>query len=105
MNDTSAEAQAEFRKRLLATDASRRIQMVSGMFSAARALACAAANSSACNVDPTPAALFERMYRTDFSARELTTIAEHLKMAHRGVGLRPSYPNAALGQLDRARDS
>ena len=105
MNDTSAEAQAEFRKRLLATDASRRIQMVSGMFSAARALGCAAANSSTGNVDPTPAAVFERMYRTDFSARELAAISEHLKTAHRRLGLRQSYLNAALDQVDRARDS
>ncbi|MCH7823505.1 MAG: hypothetical protein IH849_01775 [Acidobacteria bacterium] len=104
MTDTSAEARAEFRKRLLATDATRRIQMVSGMFSTARALAGAAASSSTGKVDPTSAAIFERMYRTDFSARELAAIAEHLETAHRG-DLRPSYPNTDPGQPDRARDS
>ncbi len=106
MTDTSAEARAEFRKRLLGTDATRRIQMVSGMFSTARALGAAAANGRAGNVEPTPAAMFERMYRTDFSARELGVIAEHLEEVHRGVvDLRPSYPNSALDQPDRARDS
>ena len=85
MNDTSAEARAEFRKRLLATDATRRIQMVSGMFSTARALAAAAASSSGGNGDPTPAAIFERMYRTDFSARELAVIAEYLETTHGGA--------------------
>ena len=84
MKDTSAEAQAEFRERLLATEASRRIQMVSGMFSTARVLAGAAANRPAANVDPPAVVLFERMYRTDFSAGERTVISEHLKTVHAG---------------------
>ena len=81
MNDTTANVQAEFRKRLRATDASRRLRMMSGMFSAAKSLSRGSVRDEA---DPPEAALFRRMYRTDFSASELALIAEHLKATHAG---------------------
>ena len=81
MSDTTAEVQAELRRRLRATDASQRLRMMSGMFSAAKSLARGSVTDEA---DPPEAALFRRMYRTDFSASELAAIAEHLKAAHAG---------------------
>jgi len=51
------------------------------MFSAARTLAGAAPGSPG-DEDLREAILFERMYRTDFSAREVAAISEHLRSAH-----------------------
>jgi hypothetical protein len=79
MNDTPANVQAEFRRRLRATDATRRLRMMSGMFSAAKSLARARIQDGA---GPPEAAIFRRMYRTDFTARQLAGIAEHLRTAH-----------------------
>jgi hypothetical protein len=79
MNDTTANVQAEFRKRLKATDASRRLRMMSGMFSAAKSLAWGMVRDEG---DRPEVALFRRMYRTDFSPRELALIVEHLKASH-----------------------
>lgn len=81
MNDTTAEIQAEFRARFRTTTASERLRMMSGMFSAARALAGAAKASSG-DEDLPEAVLFERMYRTDFSAGEVAAISEHLRTIH-----------------------
>lgn len=82
MNDTSAEVQTEYRKRLRATNASQRLRMMSGMFSAAKVLARPAAGSAKEDADPPEAVLFERMYRTDFSVSELAAISEHLRAIH-----------------------
>ena len=81
MDDTTEEVQGEFLKRFRATDASQRLRMMSGMFSAAKSLARGSVRNEA---DPPEAAFFRRMYRTDFSASELAVIAEHLKAAHSG---------------------
>jgi hypothetical protein len=81
MKDTTAELQAEFRTRLRATTASERLRMMSGMFSAARALAGAATGNSG-DEDPPEDILFERMYRTDFSAAEVAAISQHLRATH-----------------------
>ncbi|MFQ5745323.1 MAG: hypothetical protein ACE5HV_17345, partial [Acidobacteriota bacterium] len=62
MNHTTAEVQAEFRRRLRATDASERMRMMSGMFSAAKALARAAMRGPGNEADPPQAVLFRRMY-------------------------------------------
>lgn len=53
--------------------------MMSGMFAAARSLAKSGLPD---DVDAPKAALFKRMYRTDFSANELAVIAEHLEAVH-----------------------
>lgn len=82
MNDTAAEIQAELRRRFAATDASERLRMMSGMFSAAKSLAQATIDSLEDESDAPAAALFKRMYRTDFSASEIAAISEHLKAAH-----------------------
>jgi len=79
MNDTTASVQAEFRMRLRATDATQRLRMMSGMFSAARSLSRSSVGDEAGSSEIAGAALFRRMYRTDFDAGELEAIAEHLK--------------------------
>ena len=75
MNDTDVEIQAEYRKRLAATSASERLRMMSGMFSSAKVLAFAAEGAA----DRSPADVFERMYRSDFSAGEVAVISGHLR--------------------------
>lgn len=78
MNDTTAEMKSELRKRLLATTPSQRLHMMSRMFSAAKVLARATVGSATDNDGPDAAAVFRRMYRTDFSAGEIATISARL---------------------------
>ena len=75
MNDTDPKVQAELRKRLRATDPTRRLRMMSGMFATARVLAGSAPTGGA---DGPKATLFKRLYRTDFSSRDMARIVEHL---------------------------
>lgn len=83
MNDTTTEVQSELRRRLQETDASRRLHMMSGMFSTARALALAAARGAGSAEEP-HVVLFQRLYRKDFDEGEAATICAHLRRIHAG---------------------
>lgn len=83
MNYTTAAVQAEFRRRLWAKSATERLRMMSGMFSTAKTLALAATAGAGDNGDPAAVVVFERMYRSDFSADELAAISEHLRTTAR----------------------
>jgi hypothetical protein len=82
MNDTTHEIEAEFRKRIAASTPSERLRMMSGMFSAAKALAGASIGGARDGAAPPRAVLFERMYRTDFSAEEVAAISKRLRTVH-----------------------
>ena len=83
MNDTPAEVQAEFRNRLRALDATRRLRMVSGMFESARALVRAGQKQSAIDCEVPEVLMFRRLYGNDFGVDELAAISEHLRYAAR----------------------
>jgi len=83
MNDTPARVQAEFRKRLLALGATRRVRMVSGMFDAARAHVRAGQNRFAGDGEVPGVMMFRRLYGNDFDVDELAAISEHLRYAAR----------------------
>ena len=82
MNDTTPEIEAEFRKRIAAATPSERLRMMSGMFSTAKALAGAALGAERDDAEPHRAAVFARMYVTDFSAEEISAIVNHLRAVH-----------------------
>lgn len=82
MNDTTAQVQSEYRRRLRAKGPTERLRMMSGMFSTAKTLARAAAAGAGDKGDPAAVIVFERMYRSDFSAGELAAVAEHLRTIH-----------------------
>lgn len=82
MNDTAPEIRAEFRKRIAASTPSERLRMMSGMFSAAKVLVGARIRGAGDHGVPPPAVLFERMYKTDFSAEDVAAISKHLRTVH-----------------------
>lgn len=83
MNDTTTNVQSELRRRLRKADASRRLHMMSGMFSTARALALAASRGESSAEEP-HVAMFRRMYRKDFNEGEAAAICAHLEAIHAG---------------------